>query len=92
MPNSQVSTSQAEYFKNVDWYEAHHDEILEQYLGQWVAIMDQQVVGSADDGFELIAKLKADGIRPDKPRNRLPSTVASPFGWGFRTKLHRSRY
>ena len=67
MANLRVSTNQAEYFKNVDWYEAYHDEILEQYLGQWAAVLDQQVVESADDGFELIAQLKADGIRPDKP-------------------------
>ena len=51
MANSQVSTNQAEYFKNVDWYEAHHDEILFQYLGQWVAILDRQVVGPAGGGI-----------------------------------------
>ena len=81
MANSQVSTNQAEYFKNIDWYEAHHDEILFQYLGQWVAILDQQVVGSADDGFELIAQLKADGIRPDKPLVRHMTT--GPRNWVY---------
>ena len=48
--------------RDVAYYEAHYRELLAQYPGQWIAIMDQEVVGAADDAFELVAKLKAGGI------------------------------
>lgn len=53
--------------RDVEYYEAHYLELLAQYPDQWIAIMDQEVVGAADDAFKLIAELKAEG----KPANRV---------------------
>ncbi len=48
--------------RDVDYYEAHYQDLLAQYPDQWIAIMDQEVVGAADDAFKLVAELKARGI------------------------------
>jgi hypothetical protein len=48
--------------RDVDYYEAHYQELLAQYPDQWIAIMDQEVVGAADDAFNLVAELKARRI------------------------------
>ena len=53
--------------RDVEYYEVHYLELLAQYPDQWIAIMDQEVVGAADDAFKLIAELKAEG----KPANRV---------------------
>ena len=44
------------------YYEAHHQELLETYPEQWVAIYDQQVVGVAKDLKRLVARLQRAGI------------------------------
>lgn len=69
-----VDLTDEEHLKNVRWYEARHSELLDQYPNQWVAILDQRVVGVADDGFELIAQLRDKGIPPHLPLRRELST------------------
>lgn len=48
--------------RDVAYYEAHYHELLGRYPDQWIAILDQEVVGAADDAFRLVAQLKAKGI------------------------------
>ena len=56
--------------RDVEYYEAHYRELLAQYPDQWIAIMEQEVVGAADDAFELVAELKARGIPADRVLRR----------------------
>ena len=72
--NYPVDLTDEEHLKNVRWYEAHHPELLDQYPDQWVAILDQRVVGSDDDAFGLIDQLRDNGIPPHLPLRRRVST------------------
>ena len=56
--------------RDVSYYEAHYRELLVQYPDQWIAIVDQELVGAADDAFELVAELKARGIPAHKVLRR----------------------
>ena len=56
--------------QDIDFYEAHYQDLLAQYPDQWIAIMNQEVVGAADDVFELVAELKARGIPADRVLRR----------------------
>lgn len=53
--------------RDLEYYEAHYRELLAEYPDQWIAILDQEVVGAADDAFKLVAELNAEGI----PANRV---------------------
>lgn len=48
--------------QDTTYYEAHYEELLEQYPEQWVAIYQQKVVGTASDGRELLLSLKEKGF------------------------------
>ena len=48
--------------RDVAYYEAHYPELLAQYDGQWIAILDMKVVGASEDAFKLMAQLEADGV------------------------------
>ena len=56
--------------RDVEFYEAHYQELLAEYRGRWIAILDQQVVGADDDAFELVAELRAGGIPADRVLRR----------------------
>ena len=47
--------------RDVAYYEAHYPELLAQYDGQWIAILDR-VVGASDDAFNLMDQLEAEGV------------------------------
>ena len=48
--------------RDIEYYEAHYQELFAQYPDQWIAILNQEVIGASDDAFELVAELKAGGI------------------------------
>lgn len=48
--------------RDVAYYEAHYSELLAQYAGQWIAILNGKVVGASEDAFKLMAQLEADGV------------------------------
>lgn len=37
------------FHRDVDYYQAHREELLKQYPEQWVAIFNEQVVGADPD-------------------------------------------
>ena len=45
------------------YYEAHREELLEQYPEQWVAIFNQQVVGASPDFDQLLDDIEGKGVR-----------------------------
>ena len=40
------------------YYEAHHTVLVQTYLGQYVAIHEEAIVGSAPDGHELAHQMR----------------------------------
>ena len=58
------------HIRDIEFYEAHYQELLARYPDQWIAIMNQKVVGVADDAFRLVAELKAEGIPADRVLRR----------------------
>jgi hypothetical protein len=71
--------------RDVEYYEAHYLELLAQYPDQWIAIINQEVVGASDDAFELVAELKAGGIPADEVLRRHMGTgselLTLPIQW-----------
>jgi Family of unknown function (DUF5678) len=49
-----------------DFYELHHDELLEQYPEEWVAILDQAVVAADPNPETLIATLRQRGLPTER--------------------------
>jgi hypothetical protein len=56
--------------RDVQYYEAHFQELLARYPNQWIAILDQNVVGASDDAFELMAQLEARGVSTNRVLRR----------------------
>jgi hypothetical protein len=52
--------------KDTQYYAAHREELLDTYPEQWVAIFNEQVVGSAPDADELLERLIKKGVPIDK--------------------------
>ncbi|MBI4499142.1 MAG: hypothetical protein HY689_14730 [Chloroflexi bacterium] len=48
--------------RDMDYFEAHREELLEQYPEQWVAIFHEQVLGAGPDFDRLLDDLQARGI------------------------------
>lgn len=48
--------------RDVDYYQAHYEELLEQYPEQWVAIFQEKVVGASPDLEDLLNDLKQHGV------------------------------
>lgn len=48
--------------RDIAYAEAHREELTSQYPEQWVAVLDQQVVGVKPDVYQLIEDLTAKGI------------------------------
>ncbi len=63
---NQVQAELQRFKKDTAYYEAHHEELLKKYPEQWVAIFDEQVVGTAKTLNRLIARLQKKGV----PRGR----------------------
>ena len=51
---------------DVDYYEAHREELLNSYPEQWVAIRDKQIIGVATSPEELRGILEGKGLPTDR--------------------------
>ena len=51
---------------NTEYYETHYQDLLDQYPEQWVAIYNQEVVGTSSDARELLMRLKQEGVPLNK--------------------------
>ena len=56
----------ARFRRDVDYYEAHYDELLAQYPEEWVAIYDESVVGTAPQIEDLLTALTRRGVPPEQ--------------------------
>ena len=59
---NQVQAELERFKKDTAYYEAQHEELLKKYPEQWVAIIDQQVVGASQDYELLLTKLQEKGV------------------------------
>ena len=58
--------SLARFQQDVDYYESCHEELLQQYPEQWVAILNRTVVGNDTNLDRLLSRLDAEGIPIEK--------------------------
>ena len=56
----------ARFQRDVDYYESRYEELLQQYPEQWVAILNQAVVGSDPHLDRLLSRLSLEGIPIEK--------------------------
>ena len=59
---NQVQVELERFKGDSSYYEAHHQELLEKYPEQWVAIYNEQVVGASPDYEQLLGDLEERGI------------------------------
>ena len=55
-----------QYQKDIGYAETHHEELLNQYPEQWVAILNEKVVGGGSDVYQLIDELREKGIPTER--------------------------
>jgi ribosomal protein L20 len=55
-----------QYQKDIEYAETQHEELLRQYPEQWVAILNEEVVGSDSDVYRLIERLRRCGIPTER--------------------------
>ena len=55
-----------QFERDIKYYEAHWEALLKQYPEQWVAVLNEEVVGASPDPYELIDDLKGRGIPTER--------------------------
>ena len=58
--------SLARFQQDSDYFESRYEELLQQYPEQWVAILNQAVVGSDTNLDRLLSRLDEEGIPIEK--------------------------
>ena len=58
----QVQQELERFNEDMAYFDAHRQEILDQYPERWVAIYDSRVVGTAKNLPRLMAQLERQGI------------------------------
>ncbi len=66
MVQQQDSISQRlqRFQRDIDYYEAHREELLDRYPEQWVAVFNEQVVSTAPTVEQVLRGLSAKGVPP----------------------------
>ena len=67
------------FHRNVEYFRAHHDQLLEQYPEQWVAVLDERVVAADSDYERLLKFLKANGVPLGKVYIQRATETDEPF-------------
>jgi hypothetical protein len=62
----QVQQDMERYRADAAYFDAHRAEFLQRYLEQWVAVYNQEVVGTAKDIKRLVKQLERKGIQPGR--------------------------
>ncbi len=55
----------ARFKRDAAYYEAHYQDLLARYPGQWIAIYNQAVVGTAEKFDDLLIALRQRGVPPE---------------------------
>ncbi len=62
---AEIQAELAHFHRDVEYGQAHYDELLEKYPEQWVAIYGEAVVGAGPDRRQLGDALRKQGIPPE---------------------------
>ena len=62
----QVRQELERFHADAEYFERHRQELLERYPERWVAVYNQEVVGSAKDIKRLVRQLERKGIQPGR--------------------------
>lgn len=65
--------------QDTEYFDPHYWEILERHPDEWVAVLDEGVMGSGDDVFELIDRLRSQSIPTE--RTVIRRVEAEPKVW-----------
>ena len=57
-----IQKGQERFRRDIDYYEAHQEELIKQYPEHWVAIFNEQVVGACPDCKRLLHELHEKGV------------------------------
>ncbi len=57
-----MSTVLDSFHKNVKYFDANRDRLVQDYADQWVAIFNERVVGADRDLDALVEKLDSQGL------------------------------
>ena len=63
----EVQAEMEQFERDIAYYQAQRETLLQQYPETWVAIYNQQVVGAAKDLKRLIHQLEKRGIPKCRP-------------------------
>ena len=79
----------SEQMKNdLKYFGVHRDELLENYLDQWVSVYKEQVIAVDVDRNELVKKIDALGLHRTLPATRFIETnpvSVNPLNLGWHT-------
>jgi hypothetical protein len=67
------------HYQDVLFLEARLDELLERYPDKWIAILNKEVVASAEDRRGLNSQLRAKGLQSRGPLIREMETNPKPW-------------
>lgn len=74
VPSDDIRVELQHFDQDIQFFNAHHREILRLYPDRWVAVYDEQVVGADEDLRRLLKGLKALGYPPGSSLIRLMET------------------
>ena len=63
---TEIQADLERFNRDAAFYEAHREELLQQYPERWVAVYNQEIVVTAKDLEQLVVQLQRKGI----PRGR----------------------
>ena len=66
MTQDRPEESLARFQRDIDYYESHYEELLQQYRKQWIAIYKQRVVGNDTDLDRLLQWFNQAGLPIEK--------------------------
>lgn len=66
MTQERPAESLTRFQRDIDFYESHYEELLQQFPEQWIAIYKQRVVGNDTDLDQLLQRLRQEGIPIEK--------------------------
>lgn len=63
---TELRTELERFQRDIDYFEAHQQELLHQYPDAWVAIFNEQIVGKHTEFEQLLTDLEERGIPIEK--------------------------
>jgi len=60
--NEKDLTKLKNFRRDIEWFKANYESIKSEYKGQYVAIVDEEIIDNDDDVKSLLDRLEAKGI------------------------------